>query len=182
VVLADVRPGGPAALAGLRPGDVVVALDDKPMENARQFEVNLYARPVGQLVTLEVARGPDRVPVRVEVVDRVDDPDGLVARVEPETNIVAPLGILGLDLDEALLKALPSLRARAGVVVAAAAPDSPAWRDPLRAGDVIYTLNQQPVMSLARLRELLTALRPGDPIVLHVERSGELRYIALELE
>jgi serine protease Do len=182
VVLADVRPGGPAQLAGLRPGDVVVALDDKPMENARQFEVNLYARPVGQLVTLEVARGPDRVPVRVEVMDRVDDADGLVARVDPETNVVAPLGILGLDLDEALLKALPSLRARGGVVVAAAAPDSPAWRDPLRAGDVIYTLNQQPVMSLARLRELLAALRPGDPIVLHVERAGELRYIALELE
>jgi serine protease Do len=182
VILADVRPNGPAAAAGLRPGDVVLAVNDKPMENARQFEVNLYLRPVGQPVTVEIQRGEDRVPVRVEVVDRMADPAGLAARVTPEANVVAPLGILGLDLDSTLLAQLPSLRARAGVVVAATAPDSPAWRDPLRPGDVIYTLNQEPVMNLARLRELLAALPPSSPVVLHVERAGELRYIALELE
>ena len=47
VVLADVTPGGPAALAGLRPGDVVLALDGKPMENGRQLQVGLYRRAVG---------------------------------------------------------------------------------------------------------------------------------------
>jgi serine protease Do len=182
VVLADVRPGGPAQQAGLRPGDVVAALDGKPMENARQLEVNLYARPVGQSVTIDVVRGGDRVPVRVQVADRVDDPTALVARVTPDTNIVTPLGILALDLDEKLLAVMPSLRARSGVVVAAAAVDSPAWRDPLRAGDVIYTLNGEPATNLVRLRELLAALKPGAPVVLHVERAGELRYIAMELE
>ena len=44
VVLSDVLPSGPAAAAGLRPGDVVIALDAKPMENARQLDVNLYRR------------------------------------------------------------------------------------------------------------------------------------------
>jgi serine protease Do len=182
VILADVRPDGPAARAGLRPGDVALSVDGKPMENARQFEVNLYLRPVGQKVTVEVRRGGERVPVPVEVVERVDDPSGLASRVTPERNVVAPLGILGLDLDEELLAAMPSLRARAGVIVAAAAPDSPAWRDPLRIGDVIYTLNQEPVTSLGRLRELLSALKPNAPVVLHVERAGELRYIVLEME
>jgi serine protease Do len=182
VVLADVRPGGPGDQAGLRPGDIVLSLDGKSMENARQLEVNLYARPVGQLVTVQVRRGTQTTPVRVAVADRVDDPENLAARVTPEKNIVAPLGILALDLDDTLLALLPSLRARAGVVVASAAPDSPAWRDPLRPGDVIYTLNQEPVTSLARLRELLAAVKPGAPVVLHLERAGELRYVALELE
>ena len=48
VILADVYPAGPAATAGLRVGDIVLTLDGKPMENARQFEVNLYPRGVGE--------------------------------------------------------------------------------------------------------------------------------------
>ena len=44
VVLADVAPGSAAAKAGLEPGDVVLTLDGKPMENGRQFRINVYTR------------------------------------------------------------------------------------------------------------------------------------------
>jgi serine protease Do len=182
VVLSDVRPDGPAARAGLRPSDVVLALDGKEMENARQLEVNLYARPAGQPVTLDVLRGADRLTLRVEVSERPGDPERFAALVTPERNVVAPLGILAVDVDEGLLRLLPPLRAQAGVLVASAAPDAPAWRDPLLPGDVIYTLNQEPVPTLVRLRELLAARPAGRPVVLHVERAGELRYLAFELE
>src|SRR5207237_7823807 len=47
VILADVDPKGAAAKAGLQAGDIVLALDGKPMENGRQFRVNLYTRPIG---------------------------------------------------------------------------------------------------------------------------------------
>jgi serine protease Do len=182
VVLSDVSPEGPAARAGLRPADVVLALDGKEMENARQLEVNLYARPAGQAVTLDILRGGDRLTRRVEVAERAGDPERFAALVTPEKNVVGALGILALDVDESLLRLLPPLRAQAGVLVAASAPDAPAWRDPLLAGDVIYTLNQEPVPTLARLRELLAARPPGRPVVLHVERAGELRYLVFELE
>ncbi|HEX9187043.1 MAG TPA: trypsin-like peptidase domain-containing protein, partial [Vicinamibacteria bacterium] len=65
VVLSDVLPGGPGAAAGLRTGDVVVALDGKPMENARQLDVNLYRRAPGETVTLAVRRGQEKVDVAV---------------------------------------------------------------------------------------------------------------------
>lgn len=58
VVLADVHPGGPAHEAGLQVGDIVLTLDDKVIENARQLQVNLHAlngAPVGSLVGLRTA-------------------------------------------------------------------------------------------------------------------------------
>src|SRR4029077_20820206 len=116
----------------------------------------------------------ERRTVLVPVVDRPDDPARLADMVTPERNVVARLGILGLDLDEPLLRMLGPLRSRAGVVVAAASPDAGALQDPLRPGDVIYTLNEQSVTGVESLRGLLAAVKVGDPVVLHVERAGAL--------
>jgi S1-C subfamily serine protease len=76
---------------------------------------------------------------------------------------------------------LGPLRAKAGVVVAAAAPNSGAVQDPLRPGDVIYTLNQQPVTSVEGLRGLLAKVSVGEAAVLQVERAGAMRFIAFEM-
>jgi serine protease Do len=181
VVLADVTPDGPGGRAGLRVGDVVLTLDGKVTENARQFLVNLYPHAVGDVVSIEVLRGADRRTVAVPVADRPDDAARLADMVSPERNLVARLGILGLDLDEAMFRMLGPLRARAGVVVAAAAADSGSAEDPLKPGDVIYTLNQQSVTSVESLRGLLAKVSPGAPVVLQVERAGDLRFVAFEM-
>ena len=181
VVLGDVRPDGPAAQAGLKIADLVLTLDGKPVENARQFEVDLYPHAVGNAVTIEVLRGTGRLTFRVPVVERPRDPARLADLVTPERNVVSRLGILGLDLDDTIAAMLGPLRARAGVVVAAAAADSGSLVDPLRAGDVIYTVNQQSVTGVEGLRAALARIGLGEPVVLHVEREGELRFIAFEM-
>ena len=54
--------------------------------------------------------------------------------------------------------------------------------DPLLAGDVIYSVNQEPVSGVERLREVLAQLKAGSPVVLQVERGGELRFLVIEPE
>jgi serine protease Do len=183
VVIADVAPDGPAAEAGLDIGDLVHSMDGKPMENARQFDVNLYRRAVGDVVPLEVQRGESRLTLRVKVRERPSDPDRLAEMVTRERNFVAPLGILALDLSDPRLATLVgSLRARAGVVVAGARGDGLPWEDTLQAGDVIYTLNGQSVLDIEGLRTALAGLTGKRSAVLQVEREGVLRYIAARLE
>src|SRR5918998_3121859 len=98
VLLGDVHPNSPAARAGLRIGDVILSVDGKPMENGRQFDVTLYQRPVGTPVNLEVARGLQRLTLKVPVLERQDEIERLRGMVNREQNLIERLGILGLDV------------------------------------------------------------------------------------
>lgn len=182
VVLGDVLPDGPGWRAGLRPGDVVVTLDGKPMENGRQFRINVYTRSVGDTVTLDIQRGERRLTIRVPVVEREHDPTRLSDLVGQQ-NAVRALGVLALDLNARIAGLLPPLRRETGVVVArvsAAAPYSQQGR--LRPGDVIYSLNGSPIENVAALNAAAAALEPGTPAVLQLEREGVLMYLAFRVE
>ena len=182
VIVSDLEAAGGAAKGGLELGDIIVALDGKRMENGRQLEVNVYRRAPGQLVALEVVRGDRTLKLSVPVSERPRDPDALRQMVSPEANLVSGLGILALDLDEGLMRLLPPTRAKAGVVVAVNTGDGPLWPEAPQPGDVIYALNKELVGSVVALRSALGKLKPGDPVVLLVERQGGLLYLSAEME
>ncbi|MEJ2721454.1 MAG: trypsin-like peptidase domain-containing protein [bacterium] len=182
VICGDVYPGGPADEAGLEIGDIVLTLDGKPMENGRQLEVNLYRRPIGQKVTLELDRGGRRLAVDVLVIEREDDQTQFSDLVKPSENLIPRLGILCLDLDASIRRHLPALRASDGVLVAARSADAPFLSDRLRVGDVIYTMNTTRIIDLKTIRDAADALEPGDPVVCQVERNGRLMYVAFEVD
>ena len=183
VVLADVIPGSPAAGAGLRRGDLVLALDGKPMENGRQLQVGLYRRFIGDFVSLEIQRDAQVLKVSVMMTERLDRFAGLSASTDPRQNLVPRLGILGVNLDGRIANTLGVLRVSSGVVVASTGAGVLNARDGgLVGGDVIYAVNRTPVSGLAELRAALDGLKTGDPVVLHLERGGELIYLAFTIE
>jgi len=182
VVLADVTPGGPAAKAGIQVGDVVLSLNGKPLENARQMEVNLYRYAVGEKVKLDVLREGEKMTYTVGVEERHDDPQRFADMVDPAKNTVRRLGILGIDIDQKVAALLPELRKQYGIVVAARAGDSAYSGDTLRPGDVIYEVNGLTVASVAVLRQVLDGIKDTEPLVLQVERDGKLTYVTLEME
>lgn len=178
VILADVIPGRPADTAGLQAGDIVLSLDGKPMENARQFMVNLYAKPINGVVEVQALRGNETLSKRVVILEREDDPGRFASLVRKESDLVPKLGILGLALDKNVSAKFPGLRRGYGILVAALVRED----NQLEQGDVIYSLNGQALSTLTEVRTLLTGLHAGDLIVLQVERNGRLRYVEFLIE
>ncbi len=181
VVLGDVYPSSPAARAGLRINDVILSLDGKPMENGRQFDVNVYRRPIGGSVNLEIGRGLQRINVRVPVVERREEEDRFRDLVTPEQNLIPRLGILGLDITPELARSLPGLRSPQGVIVAVIARDA-AEGAGLEAGDVIHGINGSAVRTLSDLRTAVGQIAPDSGAVLQVGRRGRLRFLTVSLE
>jgi len=178
VILSDVLPGRPADTAGLQIGDIVLTLDKKPMENARQLMVNLYSKPIFGAVELDVIRRSETLAKRVVILEREDDPARFASLVRRESNLVPKLGILGLALDKDVSAKFPGFRRTHGILVAALVREDNA----LEPGDLIYSLNGRALSTLKELRELLDGVRASEGIVLHVERQGRLRYVEFPVE
>src|SRR6201987_5626840 len=182
IVIEDAIPGGPAASAGLMPGDIVLSVNEKRVENIRQFALALFSFAVGEKATLEIQRGKQSISYQIPVSEKQDLQERLADLVTREQAKIPQLGILALTLDDRLLPILPQLRNRFGVVVAAKESEGAYIGEGPLPGDVIYSVNGTPVDSVDSLRLALDVLKNADALVLQVERLGSLRFVALETD
>jgi len=183
VILGDVFPDGAAHKAGLQVGDIVLSLDGKHMENARQFIVDLYPKEVGTTVKVEVKRGGQTFTKEVVVKERFEPNYHFFDRISTERNLIERLGVLCLDLDkeaEQMLGASP--RRHEGVIVAALAANITLLGEPFRQGDILYSMNGQPIKGMRSLKKMVRELDFGQRTVFQIERDGMLRYLLMIVE
>jgi serine protease DegQ len=109
------------------------------------------------------------------------DMDQITALADTEKSLVPTLGILGLEIDKKIASMVADLRAPYGIIVAARSTGA-GVEVPLNAGDVIRTLNGQPMTTLDRLRSTLKALPPGAPVVLQIQRDQKLLFLSFTLD
>ena len=86
-----------------------------------------------------------------------------------------------VEIDEKIARMASDLRDPFGIIVVARSADR-GGDIPLTAGDVIRTLNGQPMTTLERLRAALKSLAPGAPVVLQIQRDQRLMFVAFTLD
>ena len=181
VLFEDVVPGGPADKAGIKIGDIVQTIDGAPVDNVRQFALDLYRYKIGESAQLGLLRGDQKISVTVQVVEQAGDPTRFADMVDPQQDIVPRLGILGLSINSDVRALLPDLRFDTGVIVAAHAQGNALSGGP-QPGDVIYSVNGKHVDDVAALRAALQQIKPDQPIVLQVQRQDQLSFMVLDAE
>jgi serine protease Do len=182
VIIADVVPGGPAQLSGVRAGDIVLSMNGKRMENARQLQVNLYGQPIRSTVELELLRGKVVVKKTVAVMERDDDPARFAGLIDRQTGTVSKLGFIGLPVDVKLRILVPSLRTGKGVLVAAPLASASGPAGAFLPGDVISAVNTKSVGNTEELREALTPFAAGETVVIQLERAGRMRFLEVTVD
>jgi serine protease Do len=195
-LVAAVTANGPAAQAGLRAGDVILAYDGKPVPESRMLTRLVADSGIDRTVTVEFLRGGKRLSTTVKV-GRLDekrfasaagrdegggaDPGALE---EPQPYSSAPSGVQGRLLGMTLAELSRSVRARHGlapdvrglVVVGIDAGSDAAKK--VEIGDVIVEMGFEPVETIGQARALAArAARAGArPMLLYINRGGNMTF------
>lgn len=181
VIIADVKPGGPAESAGLHIQDIVLMADDRRIDTLPQLSAALYLHRLDRVLKLEILRDDQKQTLYIPAIEHRDQMDQLFDAADPEKSLIPRLGILGVDLTPDLLAKF-DLRIKSGVVVLGRAADLILPDTGLETGDVIHALNATLITDMAALRAAILPLKSGDPVVLQVERSDGLTYLSFEME
>ena len=152
-VVASVVEKGPAAEAGLRRSDVILAVDGVGVDDPESFGYRFATRPLGGVASLSVLRGGKRIVIPVKLTPapetRPREPVTLKGRSPLE-------GLTVMNLSPALAEELSLDPGNEGVVIAEIDPNSTAARVGFQKGDLIEALNGQ---RMASSREVESALR-----------------------
>jgi serine protease Do len=162
-------------------GDLLISLDGQAADNLPSVNYYFLLRDSSDKVQVTVLRGTTQEVFNVATVEEGPDMDRLISLADPEKNLIPGLGILGVEIDKKTAPMLRGLRDPYGIVVTARVTGS-MGDVPLVPGDVIRSLNTQPMTTLERLRAALKAIAPGTPFVLQVQRDGKLVYVPITPE
>ncbi|MFP1678521.1 DegQ family serine endoprotease [Alloalcanivorax sp. C16-2] len=177
-LVAQVQDGSPAAKAGLRAGDVIIAFNGKDIQRSAQLPKWVGALKAGTEAEMTVVRDGDEKTLEVTVGELPDDPQ----QAMNQGGKGGPQGAdrLGLSVRAASPAELSRVEAANGVMITSV-EDGAAGRAGLRRGDVLVSLNGEDLKSPKDYRRIVEELPEKGSVPALVNRGGNARFLALKL-
>ena len=172
VVVSRVFPGGPADRAGLRKGDVITSLEDRPIDDLAALRYRVATRKIGASAELGVWRDRSQVALTLPLELPPERP------LRNETELVGPHPLHGAvvaNLSPALAEELELDGAWEGTIIVALDRQKTAYRLGFRRGDIIVAINRKEVASVAELEAAVQGRR--ERWAISFSRGGRVRTV-----
>lgn len=153
LVVDDVETGSPAAVAGLKAGDVVTKVDGKAIKSAEVFRSLLQVKTAGETVQITVKRGKETTDLSAALI--------ATSRI---MQVGQKRAVLGIQVEDAMEE---------GVALKSVTAGLPADKAGLKAGDVILKINGKALDLAVKLNDITAQYKPGDTLTLLVRPQGK---------
>ncbi len=180
VLVNEVFEKDPAALAGIKPGDVIVRIDGVVVDSPNKLSRLIATLTPGATSKIEVVRDLVRLTLEVPLSERRDAAAAAsISPVPPQPKAEAKLGFDVQDLTAGGAEKF-KLRESKGVLIIKVEPNSQAQAEGLREGDLIKEVNRAEVTSVAEFQAALARRKWGDSVLLRVFRETRAFYVVLK--
>jgi serine protease Do len=182
VVVKEIMPHSPASKSDLRPGDVIIGVDDKTIKTSRQLKDEITSKPAGHVTVLNVVRAKEHLLIKVTVAAQPAEQE--TAADSRPSNGQSEAVSLGLTVESLSkhLSNLYNLDETSGVVVTSIQPDSPADESGISPGDVITEINRKHVATPRQFRDAIKAGDAKAGIMVNLISKGASRFVVLKDE
>jgi serine protease Do len=180
VMISDVLPGSPAQAAGLRPRDILTAVDGASISALPYYNAMMYLHDPAVQVDVTVLRGQETLHFQVSAV-AVDERYYRETSIDPHESLISELGIFGKTVNPTLVLGI-GLRSDTGVYVVATTAGDDDNGAGLAPGDVIASLNGTPILNIQELRRATREAIGRKSVVMQIERHGRFLYIEPDFE
>ena len=174
-LVASVEAGGPADKAGLKTGDVILAMDGKAVERSNELPPRVANVKPGSKTTFDVWRDGKKQQIAVTVGELKGDKVAAASGTETPKE-AANTGKLGLALRQLTEAERRQLDGAQGLVVEEAS--GAAARAGIQAGDLVTAINGKPVKSIEDVRKLVPE---QGQIAILVRRGDASLYVPIEV-
>ncbi len=169
VLVQEVRPGGPADKAGIKPRDIIVSIDGREVKNGDDLVADIAGRRPGTTVRLGYVRDGKQMTATVVVGDR----DKIFADQlgendqAPNDNGVSSEAKLGVAVRE-VSPQMADKMGTGGMLIVSVKPGSFAEQQGLAPGLAITRINKQPVATRSQFDSVVAGLHSGQDVVFEV--------------
>ena len=174
VLISEVYRGGPADRAGLQPGDVVLAIDGRDVNDAQAMRFRIATRKLGETARLDVLRRSQRMALQIALSEAPENPPRQITQLAGNQPLA---GATVANLSPAYADEIGFDTMEHGVIVIDIAPGSPANRLRIRSGDLVVKINGQDVADVRQLQGLLR----GNQWAVVLRRGKQLLSFSVKL-
>ena len=169
VLVSDLTDGSPSVEAGLKRGDVIVAVDGAPVDDPDAFGYRIATKPLGGTAALTVRRGPQDVKLALRLVPPPETPARDAVTLKNDSPFS---GATVVNYSPAVADDLPLNGMRQGVVVSDVADNSAAAMTGLQKGDVILGIGRTKIGTTRQLERATAARQDFWHVTL--DRGGQI--------
>ena len=178
VLINEVYEDDPAHAAGIKPGDIILTVDDHSVDSPNQLSRLVAQVGPGETAKIRLLRDGQEMEYEVPMAERPEKTT-LASLPSQKTEVK-----LGLDV-QALTAALAEefeLKESVGVLVSKVERGGLAHSEGIQEGDFITEVNRQPVRNVAQFSQALEKIKPGHTVLLRIIRKARAFFIVLKTQ
>jgi len=172
-LVGQVFPGEPADKAGIKAGDIIIAIAGRPVQDTHELLRIVAALPIGKKVVVRIVRDGQENDMEVVTGERKD-----AREMAAGGKLVEQMGMTLQEITPEMARNL-GLSEKGGIVISRVNPNSPAEEAGLKAGDIILKVNRASIQGMKDFTDEIARSSKQETLLLLIKREDATMFLTL---